>query len=152
MTIEMASSRPPRRAPPSSQGKPTLPPPFDPAEFARESERKFRVAPTLREPEVVSAVIAMMPAPAEIEPRDPGVVEVDSEEDTIPIALSAVPLAVLPLDDDASVDERAKAIFAAIDGSSTVEEILRARSASIGQGFALFRRWGDAGLIVFRRR
>jgi hypothetical protein len=134
----VASNRPPRRSGPPS--KPTVPPPFDPVEYARESEMKIRVASRVAAPAF----------PAAADDAD-AVIEVD-EDESVPPAMSAVPLAVVAVEDLGAVDARTRTIFSAIDGTSTLEEILHARREPLGRGFTLFKQWAAEGRVVFRKR
>jgi len=135
----MGSNRPPRRTGPPPA--PTVPPPFDPAEYARQSEMKLRIA-------------APVAPPASVDDGwdDDGVVEVAEDDESVPPAMSAVPLAIVSIDDLGAADARARALFAAIDGTSTLEEILHARREPLGRGFNLFRQWAQDVRVVFRKR
>lgn len=117
-----------------------MPPPFDPVEFARRSERSMRAADSGE----------MMRTP--VGPDD-GEVDVASEEESIEPMLSAIPCVVLSNEEvrGKPLDEEGRRLFDAIDGTMTLEELLRSCGVSIGVGFAIFRRWTKEGRVVFRR-
>jgi hypothetical protein len=136
----MASERPPNRKPSNESNAATMPPPFDPVEFARHSERSMRAADSSQ----------TMPVPAG---ADDGEVDVASEEESIEPMLSAIPCVVLSNEEirGKPLDDEGRRLFDAIDGTMTLEELLRSRSVPIGIGFAIFRRWTKEGRVVFRR-
>lgn len=115
-----------------------MPPPFDPVEFARYSEQAMRAADSSE----------TMPSGS-----DDGEVDVASSEASIEPMLSAIPCVVLSNEEvrGKPLDEEGRRLFDAIDGTMTLEELLRSCGVSIGVGFAIFRRWTKEGRVVFRR-
>ena len=84
---------------------------------------------------------------------DDGEVDVAREEESIEPMLSAIPCVVLSNEEvrGQPLDDEGRRLFAAIDGTMTLEELLRSCGVSIGVGFAIFRRWTKEGRVVFRR-
>src|SRR5260221_7676125 len=94
----------------SRQDRPTVAPPFDPTEYARESEAKLKVAKPARrqsvQPAPTSAVVACSPSRS--------------------LALTDVPIVTLTFQElvTMQLDHRAGFLLSLIDGHSTVEAVL----------------------------
>ena len=142
----MASQHPPKPKP-APDASSTVPPPYDPLEFARETERSLRISDTR----------ATIPVPKLLDDDevtvDAGEDLIIEEEDSLEPALDAVPCIVLSSDESRGkpLDDVARALFASIDGTRTLEELLQACGAPTATGFAIFRGWAADGRVVFRR-
>jgi hypothetical protein len=125
--------------------RPTVTPPFDPAEYARASESKQRV--TVRAAEEESGVL---PAGRSIAQLD----ELDARTPACatPVLLASIPyLSISPRDlTRAGLDHRAGFIVSLIDGTSDVAMILDMSAMPQDEALAILAELVSRGVIVLR--
>jgi hypothetical protein len=135
--------------------RPTLTPPFDPAEFARESESKLRVSKPLppREPQAGSATKIRRADPR----AEEDLVELAFEEteratrpNATALTLQSVPLLAVAPDRmrGMQLDHRAGFILSHVDGVSDVETILDVSGMASDEALRILNDLAQKGIIT----
>jgi hypothetical protein len=146
--------RPKRDAAVDTEPPPTDRPPFDPGEFARESERMLAAAevvslPTVRPPEGYESAHGLPIA----FPVDAGSVpDVEAETSDDALGMDTVPFVSMSRDDLGWVDiepEAAK-LLGHVDGVASIEVICKAAGISPDEGAALLLDLAELSVIGFR--
>jgi hypothetical protein len=147
---------PPKRdAAVDTEPPPTDRPPFDPVEFARESERMLAAAevvtfPTVRPPEGYESAHGLPVAFPVDAGSVPDLLESESAGDAL--GMDAVPFVSMSRDEMAWVDIAAGGtkLLAHVDGVASIEAVCRAAGVTPDEGAALLLDLAELEVIGFR--